>query len=184
MDALTPFSSADATAMRWIRAAPDQHAYELRAGDVLLGRMTWDGRAGSVAHVSLATGDCTVKRGGFLQPHVTLRDSSGKDRVRLMMHLTHGSITVEGGRAFVFRRAGLLVPAWKISEPTGRLLVHFEPVAERTHLQGGLVQVDPTFVADPALPWLVVMGWYFIHLAWFEDEALHASESLLSAASG
>jgi len=184
VEALAPFASVDPTAMRWIRPAADQHVYELRAGDVLLARLAWDGRAGSLAHASLAGGDCTVKRGGFLQPHVTFRDASGRDQARLTMHLAHGTIVLAGGRTFLFRRAGLLVPAWQISEPSGRLLVHIEPVADRARLQGGIVQVEPNFVSDVALPWIVVMGWYFIHLAWFEDEALRASGSVLAAATG
>jgi hypothetical protein len=184
MDPLSAFSDVDTTAMRWIRPAAGENAYELRAGDALLGRLAWRGEAGSLAHVELASGEWTVKRGGFLQPHVTLRDSAGHDIARLAMHLAHGTIEVVGGRHFSFRRAGLLVPSWQITETTGRVLLHFEPVAERSHLQGGLVQVDPTLAKEPVLPWLVVLGWYFIHRAWFEDEALRASESILTAATG
>ena len=184
MDPLSPFSTADPTAMRWIRPSPGESAYELRAGDSLLARMSWKGAGGSLAHITLADGECTAKRGGFLQPHVTLRDAAGRDVARLTMHLTHGTLEVAGGRSYSFRRAGLLVPAWQISEPGGRPIVHVEPVAERNHLQGGLVQVDPALAKNPALPWLVVLAWYFIHRAWFEDETLRASESILSAATG
>jgi hypothetical protein len=184
MDPLAAFSAVDTTAMRWIRPTPTENAYELRAGDALLGRMAWRHGGSSLAHVSLASGEISAKRGGFLQPHVTLRDGAGKDLGRLTMHLTHGTISMEGSRSFSFRRAGLLVPAWQVSDSAGKVLVHIEPVAERSHLGGGLVQVDPSFAADPALSGLIVLGWYFIHMAWFEDEALRASESILSAATG
>ena len=170
--------------MRWIRPTADRHVYELRAGDALLAQLAWPGGAGSLAHASIAGAELSLKRGGFLQPHVTLRDAGGHDLARLSMHLHHGTVLLASGRSFLFRRAGMLVPAWQVSDPAGRLLVHLEPVAERGRLQGGLVQVEPTFVRDPALADLVLLAWYFIHLAWFEDEALHASESILSAASG
>ncbi len=178
------FASVDRTAMRWIRPAPDRSEYELRAGDALLARLAWAKTVGSLAHADLSEGAWTFKRGGFLQPHVTVRDAAGHDLARLAMHLTQGTVTTASGSSFRFRRAGLLVPAWQFSDAAGRQIVHIEPVAERSRLQGGLVQVDATFESDPALPLLVMLGWYFIVLAWFEDEALRASESFLSAASG
>ncbi|MCI4361453.1 MAG: hypothetical protein L3J91_07080 [Thermoplasmata archaeon] len=184
MEPIQPFTAADPTAMRWIRPEAERHAYELRAGDALLARVVWAHSVGSLAHVSLAGAELSLKRGGFLQPHVTLRDASGADLGRLAMHFQHGTMTLSGGRGFLFRRAGIFVPAWQISDAQQRPLVHIEPVADRARLQGGIVQVDPGFAQDPALATLVVMGWYFIVLAWFEDETLRASESVLSAASG
>ena len=184
MDAPQPFASVDPTAMRWIRPVADKQSYELRAGDTLLARLEWAGRVGSLAHATTADQTWTLKRGGFLQPHVTVRDAGGQDRARLSMHLSAGTLEVPGGGAYRFRRAGLLVPAWQFWDPAGRQIVHIEPVAERTRLSGGLIQVDPEFAKHPVLPLLVTVGWYFIVLAWFEDEAARASETILAAASG
>ena len=62
MDPLAAFSAVDTTAMRWIRPTPTENAYELRAGDALLGRMAWRHGGSSLAHVSLASGE--IRRSG------------------------------------------------------------------------------------------------------------------------
>jgi hypothetical protein len=183
MEGLRPFGEVDTAAMRWIRTAPDRREFELRAGDALLARLRWEHPVGSLAHAETAEAAWTLKRGGFLQPHVTAR-VGGTDKARLALHLAAGLLDITGGGQYRFRRAGLLVPAWQFTDRSGKVLVHLEPVAERGRLQGGLVQVDPSAVRQPDLVYLAVMGWYFIVLAWFEDEIAGASSAAMDAVSG
>lgn len=184
METFQRFDGADVRAMRWVRTSDPTQTFELRAGDVLLARLAWAKGTGSLARATLADTTWSLKRGGFLQPHVTVRDPEGKDLARLAMHLSRGDLAIVGDGNYGFRRAGLLVPAWQFTDAAGRALAHLEPVAERSRLQGGLLQAGPSLVADPALPLLAVVGWYFVVLAWFEDEAIRASETVLTDLSG
>ena len=47
-----------------------------------------------------------------------------------------------------------------------------EPVRQGRRLEGGAVICTPQGAKLPELLLLVVASWYFIVLAWFEDEAL------------
>ena len=184
MPAFSDLSAIDPSAMRWIRIAPDRNAFELRAGDAIVAELSWPSSAGSLAHVGTSRGTWTLKRGGFLQPHVTVRDAEGREVARLQAHLTGGIVEIGGGLRYRLRRAGILVPSWQVFGPTGPALVHLEPVSERRHLEGGLVQVEEGFLRSPDLGLLVVLAWYFIVLAWFEDEAMNATVAAMAAING
>jgi hypothetical protein len=79
---------------------------------------------------------------------------------------------VLGGRSYRFHRVGFLVPAWQVTSRDGKEVLHVEPVREGRHLRGGAVVVAPEATDLPELLLLSVLSWYFIVLAWFEDEAV------------
>jgi len=108
---------------------------------------------------------------------VTVRaEGSTVDLARLSVHLNYHRIEIRGGPAYRFHRAGVLVPAWKVTEESGREVLHVEPVREGRKLEAGAV-IAPTFApALPGFPLLILLSWYFITLAWFEDEALATLE--------
>ena len=55
----------------------------------------------------------------------------------------------------------------------GQELLHVEPIPEGHKLGAGAVLVE-SGKDDPACLLLVVLSWYFIVLAWFEDETAEA----------
>ena len=183
MEPFRAFAECDTSAMRWVRSTSDRHEFDLRSGELLLARLVFAGSVGSLARAELWEAQWTLKRGGFLQPHVTVRGAEGTEVARLSAHLTGGILTTPAGRSFRFHRTGLLVPAWQFYDAAGRAVVHVEPVSERGRLQGGLVQTDPSMTKAPELPAMTITGWYFIVLAWLEDEAVHAAQAVLQAAS-
>ncbi len=148
-------------------------AFDLASGDARVATLRWARHGGSLATAELSTGSWTLKRGGFLNPRVTVRAAGADaDVARLSAHVSSHRIEVRGGRTYHFRRAGLLVPAWKVSTESGDEILHIEPVREGRKLEGGAVLASPTGVATPDLLLLAIVSWYFIVLAWFEDEAL------------
>jgi hypothetical protein len=135
--------------------------------------LEWVQRGGSLATLRSSSGEWTLKRGGFLNPHVTVR-SGEKTLARLSVHLNYHAIEVAGGRTYRFHRAGVLVPAWKVTSPRGEELLHLEPVREGRQLTAGAVIVAPAAADLADLLLLVSLAWYFIVLAWFEDETVEA----------
>jgi hypothetical protein len=59
-----------------------------------------------------------------------------------------------------------------VATPAGQELLHLEPVREGRHLSAGAVVVAPEGAELPDLLLLTAISWYFIVLAWFEDEAI------------
>ena len=184
MDEFRRVADVDAAALRWTRASDSPRSFELRAGDALIARLSFPHGTGSLAHSTQADGAFTLKRGGFLAPHISIRsDPAGPDLARLSVHHGTGILDIGTRASYRLHRAGLLVPAWQLADSGGRPLADIEPVAEGRHLAGGLATVSTLGRSSPDVLLALVAAWYFIVLAWFEDEAVAASRAVLSALS-
>jgi len=170
--ALVPFGSVDPSALRWIRTRERPAAYSLRAGDGEIATLTWERPGGSLATAATFEGSWTLKRSGFLQPTILVRQEGKQDPIaRLSAHLARHEIAIGGGPAFRLRHVSHLVPSWRVTTDRGDELLHVEPVAERHALEAGAVVVlSPAGGAATLL--LIVLTWYFVVLSWFEDEAI------------
>ncbi len=168
-----PLSTVDPGALRWLRTSDKPMAFTLYSTDSAVAELRWAGADGSLANSEAADVAWTLKRGGFLNPHITARRrGSDVNAARLTAHLSAHRIELRNGRVYRFHRAGMLVPAWVVSTEAGDVVLHIEPVREGRKLVGGAVVGSAGSAREPDLLLLVVLSWYFIALAWFEDEAL------------
>lgn len=159
--------------------------FSLSSDTKAVARLRWQQARGSLASAESADGTWTLKRGGFLNPHVIVRRAGTPgEAARLTVHLNYHRIQVAGGASFRFHRAGVLVPAWKVTTEDGREVLHIEPVREGRKLEGGAVLPASDALDRPELLLLTVLAWYFIVLAWFEDEALVPLEGADTPAPG
>ena len=170
---LVALSTVDRSGLRWLRDRTHPDAFSLLSGDSTVATLEWQMRGGSLTTVRTASSEWTLKRGGFLNPHISLRSASGPV-ARLSVHFNYHQIDIVGGRSYRFHRAGILVPAWQVSSREGKEILHVEPVREGRHLSAGAVVVSPDAAELPELLPLLVLSWYFIVLAWFEDETVEA----------
>ncbi|MGI0140600.1 MAG: hypothetical protein ACREBT_05595 [Thermoplasmata archaeon] len=168
-------SSVDVSALRWVRTATGASEYELRAVDVPLARISWANEHDAVGTATTADGAWTVRRDGFLLARVHLR-RVGEDRdVARLLSRREGfkvlhALKLAGGPSYALARAGRTVPAWSIQYPSGAELAHIEPIRDGSRLEGGLCEFEGPIVSDPSLLRIALLSWYFIALAWFEDE--------------
>jgi hypothetical protein len=178
-------TDVDPGSIRWVRSHDDRHEYDLESGDDVLATLRWDGAVGSKATAESALGRWTLKRSGFLNPLIVVRDTgSGKDIAHLRAHPSHSSLILSDGQRLEWNRAGLMVPGWHFVDAKGREIVSFEPGRVNLKLEGGLVTISPEGGKLPELTLMLIVGWYFIVLAWIEDQAVAASSALLSATVG
>ncbi len=172
--ALAPLASVDRSALRWLRSSDEPLAFTLSSGPTAVATLRWAVRRGSLAIAESAQGTWTFKRTGFLSPRLTVRPKDATaELAHLTPHLRHHLLEVTGGGSYRLRRAGLLLPAWSLTTGPGREVLHVEPVPEGRKLAAGAVLVETDVDAAEALV-LVLLTWYFIVLAWFEDEAVEA----------
>jgi hypothetical protein len=135
--------------------------------------MAWRAGTGSRTTARTANGTWTLKRVGFLNPRVTLRaEGASSNAATLSVHWTYHRIEMSGGPSYRFHRAGVLLPAWQVTDEGGSEVLHVEPVREGRKLTAGAVIAPAAATHRPEFPLLVILSWYFIVLAWFEDEAL------------
>jgi len=168
---LVPLSGVDRTALRWLRGREHPDAFSLQSGESTIATLEWLQKGASLATLRSASNEWTLKRGGFLNPHITAR--SGNAAVaRLSVHFNHHQIDLAGGASYRFHRAGVLIPAWTVTAASGAEILHVEPVRDGRHLVGGAVVAAPAAAELPELLLLTGLAWYFIVLAWFEDETV------------
>ncbi len=168
-------ASEAVTVFRWLALEGPSRRFALSIEERELARLEWERPSGSLAVASSGRETWTLKRLGFLQPSVTVRPRGAPtDLARLQTQGTHHRISLANGQRFEFRRAGLLVPAWELRSMDGRRLVHIEPVRDGRRLIGAGVEVDARFANEPALLLLLVLTFYFLVMAWAEDELISA----------
>ncbi len=171
---LAPFASVDRSTLRWLRTSESPLEFTLSAGDASVAVLRWAAHRGSFATAETAGGTWTLKRTGFLAPRLTVRkEGATEELAHLTAHLRHHTLELGGGGRYLLRRTSLLLPSWTLSNATGVEVLHVEPVPEGRKLGGGAVLVAPDTNSPEALL-LVVLAWYFIGLAWFEDETAEA----------
>ncbi len=172
--AFRPFSEVDRSALRWLRSATSPAAYTLLAGETPVASLTWARPGGSLARARTAERTWTLKRAGFLNPTVLVREEGGTEPIaRLTAHLSSHEITLAGAPRYRLRHVSHLLPSWRLTTEGGEEVLHVEPVAEGRALGGGAVVVSSRQDAPETL-FLVVLAWYFVALTWFEDEAIEA----------
>ncbi len=171
MEFLT-LTDADRGSLRWIRTGDRPFASELRSGRGLLAAVQWAKGEGSLARADAAGVHWTLKRAGFLDPSVSVRVEGTPNPVAVLrgQGLHHTIRTRQG--TYRFGRSGLLVPAWEVGGSNGGWALHLEPVRTGRRLEGAILEVGSSPVESGELTLLAALAWYFIVLAWFEDEAI------------
>jgi hypothetical protein len=173
----TAFGSIDATSLRWLRQSETPLQFDLRSGDDLIARLKWSDGSRTLARFQTSEGTWTLKRVGFLNPRVTMRvEESVENAALLTVHLNYHSIAISKDGVYRFHRAGVLVPAWKVTQEPGGEVLHVEPVRDGRKLSAGAVISSAVAVHLPGFQLVVGLSWYFIVLAWFEDEAIASLE--------
>lgn len=169
---LAPIASVDRSTLRWLRTGGTLPEYTLLAGETAVAVVRFAHRTGAAATAEIAEGTWSLDRRGFLGPHLTVRkEPNGSPVARLTNRLGHHEIEVGGGGVYRVKRAGLLLPAWTVTDSAGRERLHVEAAAEHRRLQGGAVLATGELPARELLL-LVVLSWYLIALLWVEDEAI------------
>jgi hypothetical protein len=178
---MKPLEQVDRSAFRWLRQPGHPVGFQLLAGVDPVGSVRWVKPYGSLAQAEAASGTFSLKRTGFLSPVATLRDGNGVDLARLEIHFNNSRIRTSGGGAYAFRRKGILIPAWQLSDGQERPVLHVETVSEHSQLAGGVVAVDDSAKGSPELLALLLLTWYFIVQAWFEEEVASVASSVVVA---
>jgi hypothetical protein len=147
----------------WMPAKAVKKSYELRAGEEILGTLTW--QRGSLAAADFADDHWTFKREGFWHPRVTIRVAGSETDQAIFRPGWSGAGTLELSptRHIKWGAASMWHSQWNWQETDSRPLVHFKSHQGWTK-QTGTVEVAPAAVSLSELSLLVSLGWYLLVL--------------------
>ena len=135
-------------------------SFELRAGEEVVGRLQLD--ASQRGDSDTADQRLTLKREGFLRPHVNIRVPGSQDNVGIFRTSWKkgGTLATDAGRQFRLRVPTLLKWQWTWTDIREKPLVHLK--------DEGTVIIEPDAAALKEVPLLIVLGWYLL-VVWAQD---------------
>ena len=157
----------------WAPSSSSARRFDLRAGEQAVASLTFDKDVGSLATGRGPGGVWTLKRAGFLQPRVTVREAGSEYDVAVFRPTWTGSGDVEfrTGTRVHWRPFGFWNSEWAFVQGTERLVTfHWLP---DTAALDARVEFTVAAMAMPEFPVLMLLGWYLRVLAFLE--AQHAN---------
>lgn len=155
----------------WVRPSQDDRSYALRSGEDEVAVLRWEKSSGSLAHARSSAGSWTLKRIGFLQPRISVREAGASEDLAWFEPGMGGGGAVHLASGHIFRWSSNVWRAeWAWVNAAGKhgVKIHREfSVGERA----GTVVIEPGVLPDRELPILIVLGWYLIILQ-TDDAAL------------
>jgi hypothetical protein len=173
---MTEYSKMDGSEADWVQPDQKERRFELRAGDALLGSLSFRSDSGTMALAESARGKWTYKRVGFLNTRVTIREEGSDEDLAVFKPNVWGNgvLTFGDGSKFRWKTASLWKTAWVFTDSAGQALIHFKPGSKKK-LRDGLqpwatVNIEPYTQGDPRLAILLTLGIYILTAQQGEDE--------------
>src|SRR5579864_2439311 len=166
----------------WQQPAARRRQHELKAGDEVVG--TLDFQRGTLATATAADGSWTFKRQGFWHPRVTARIAGSEEDIALFRpHWSGGGqLDLRDGGTYRLASANLWQSQWVwLPETSDQPLVRFKGRPGLIKASAA-VAITSEAAQSPAVPLLVLLGWYLI-LLYAEDAAVASTAAIVPAIS-
>ena len=175
---LEPLDLTSAHLLSWSQPKALHRAFELRDGDRLLGALSFVKAYGSLAEASMAAGEWTFKRVGFLRPRVTVRRRGQETDLAIYQPKgwgAGGDLQFAGGRVYAWKSANFWSTKFDFVDVAGMTIIAFRPGMEESRWPDffkfqALVEIDASARRLEELPLLLALGWYLMILQ-HEDSA-------------
>ena len=157
-------------------------AFELRAGEEVVGTLRWSSSFGSLADAAAADGHWTFKRVGFFNPRITVRLHGSDTDLAVFgrQWMGGGVLEFSSGQRLLWGSSGFWRSRWSFSSASGERLVEFEP-CDSLLKRSTAAKVTPAGLAVTELSLLVLLGWYLKLLESDDGGAVAASVACIGA---
>jgi len=157
---------------QWVQPKMSERRYELRAGELFFAELAFQSMFGSLAQATTADASWTLKRVGFFNPRVTVRNT-GQEQELLVYRPdwtgVEGRVDFTGGSVYQWKPANFWATHYAMRDAKGETLVLFRQGIEDASLKDvfkvqARVEIQPAaqYLAD--MPLLLVLGWYLMIL--------------------
>jgi hypothetical protein len=164
---MTQLAAVAERQLHWVQPKALDRWFELRSGDELLATLSWETICGSLARAETADGSWTLKRVGFLNPRVTVRESGSEIDLATFWPrwLGDGTLEFAYGRAFRWQSTNFWATDWMFADSSGTPLIHFKQGSPEGKLSDvfkiqALVEIHPQAAELQELGLLILVGWY------------------------
>jgi hypothetical protein len=147
--------------LTWTQPKALKQAFELRAGEDVVGTLEFRNSFGSFATGESADGRWTFKRQGFFRPIVTVRAAGSETDLAVFHNRTWtggGTIDFPDGHHLLVS-SNFWHTKFDIATETDSPLVSFRRMSGAFHWSSGIT-IHAAAAGVPELPWLVMLGWY------------------------
>jgi len=160
----------------WMQPHATQRAFELRAGEELLGGLRWNSSFGSLADAEAADGHWTFKRTGFFNPQITIRALQSETNVAVFTPnwKAEADLQFSDGACFHWQGVGFWRSQWAFTSDGGEPLVNMEPKTSFLK-RSASVKATPAGLQTRELSLLILLGWYLLLLRSDDDAAAAAA---------
>ena len=173
----------------WVQPKAMQRAFELRAGEGVVGSLRFETAFGSLATARANGKAWSLKRMGFFRPHVTVRVAGGTDDIAVYRPRwtgTEGELAFAGGSVYHWDVANFWATHYEVKDREGNPLIAYRSGGVNSGMKGlfkrqAIVEVTDRGRSEPDIDLLILIGWYLIILQQ-EDSAATAAVVVSTAA--
>ena len=146
--------------MKWKKLRWFRRSYELRAGERRLGGLEWGNPFGTQAGGEVQGAAWSFRRTGIIHPIVTLRPAGSETEPGVFRYgwTGDGTLHLESGRRYLWRRMSFWGCNWAFLDETGAAVVRFQ--AEGVFSCCSAVEFQAGGAPSGDAPLLVVLGCY------------------------
>jgi hypothetical protein len=147
--------------LSWDQPRTLERHYELVSGQSVFATLTWVKVFGSLAEAQTADGSYTLKRGGFMRPHVTIRNAAMDSDIAVLKigMLRHGTIEFGNGKRISLLSKRIWGFEWEFVDDNGLTLCSIRMRA-KTMKYSADVKLFELVRKDHDLMVMLVLGWY------------------------
>ncbi|HOA23490.1 MAG TPA: hypothetical protein PK801_07760 [Aggregatilineales bacterium] len=162
MRALEP---VDTQVLTWTQPKVMQRHFELRAGDDLVGSLTWSGWFTNRAVGHTISREWYFDRHGLWKPRITIEDAGSGVEIAHMTYkwMVQGDIVFGDERRYNWRSSNFWQTRWEMTDPNG-LTVYELKLTNQWWRFAAEVHLLPEARTTRELDVLLLTGWYLAYL--------------------
>jgi hypothetical protein len=183
MPQMRPMRDIRASELEWVQPRAMERYFVLRSDQDVLATLRWRNMFGSLAEASTAEGIFTLKRGGFLQPYVTIRQAGTEDDIAVLKIslFRHGTLEFRIGKVVSLVSTRFFGFEWEFIDENRQKLCSMR-MRNALMKRYGEVAVSSTVRRDRDLLVMLVIGWYAMVLMSNESSAAASSNAAMVGA--
>jgi hypothetical protein len=174
--------------LNWLQPNTFVRAFELRSRNHLFGVLGFESDFGTLASAEATTGRWSFKRVGFLNPHVTIRESGDRSNLAVFWPKIWGDGTLNffSGKKFHWVPLNAWRTSWGFTDSDDQRVYRLSSGSDKPKWKDilkeqAIIEIDISALDHPDLALLICTGWYLTIL---QQEDIATVAAITAATAG